>query len=281
MIATAEKPKRIYEKKYPTILGHRGYRMIQKNGAYICSYLFKHSNYFMPRRFLWGQIERVPELYEYIDALGGQRIRDIKELEDIGDVKDIEYEDVPTDVPIISITPQRLMAILRGEDTLSVPATAKLRFCDTTGHHYPAEFFAELAGDKSMELYIEKINQLVEEGRPILYFNGAVPRFNNERFKVVNSSIQLELAEKTLEDTRGYAERSTATEESVINETDHGSYVELISLLNAREEKPYYTRRLLDKDRNVVWSGTSYHMQGPWRVYAEDKTRLEALGAKP
>ncbi len=268
----------------PAISCYRGYKL-RKNKArdnFTCTYLFKHSNYHMPRSFVWGPSIHFNELQQFIDVLTQRQILEVKKFEEMGLATALEYEQPPEDVPIINISAQRLLAILRGEDTLSVPATAKIRFMESSGQHYPLEVFAELAGESTLGPYIETVLERIAEGRPVFCF-GKVPSFvDPKRIQVVPSDVQLHQAEQMTARTDEYLEPVEAPpEEIIVKEAELPSHNETVSLLTRAGEAPYYTRRLLTKKGDLLWCGTSYHIQGPWTEYNRDKTRLEALGVTP
>ncbi len=270
------------------MLTYRGYYTRGKRDRRECVYLVKFGNFFLPRSFSWMEPENIEGLKSYIDALCTRNIGASAPWEDRGVAVDLVHQPAPEDVPMVWVSPERLLAVLRGEDPLQIPANAQVRITSHStgnGRQLPVELQAEVLANEGplFDRYVALIRQHVGSDKPLFYIEtpptklrkGLVPYLGSTGANLPANDGILEHDEPSVTPKpiptappRSIAEEPYAT-------TAHNGYEEIISHVR-NVERPYFVRRLV-RQQSVFWAGTAWLAAGPWVVYHEDKTIADAL----
>lgn len=270
---------------------HRGYMCFlkQRMRQIRCIYKIANCNLWMPREFIWQNSSKM-DCNHYIDLLARKQIADAKAIEDQGLVSDSIYDtSVEPDRKFVVLHPARLLAILRGEEVLEIPLDARIRFQPQNRHYTVNDVDAAIFDKEVTEAYIQRIRQMVGEGKPII----AVTTEDDKKllakygFRLVDSKMHsganLDIARAemgmTNENTGEVFQAPAPVNETSVSVVEHGTHTETVSLITGNNQTPYFVRRLL-REQYLLWSGTSYEANGPWTEYTRDTSRLTALGIK-
>lgn len=239
----------------------------------------------MPRDFSWQNTSRL-DCSHYIDLLAKKCIADAKALEDKGFVTDIIYETeaLGENRPHVTIMPERLMAMLRGEEVLEVPVDAVIRFGNSSKKFNLNYVEAALFSKEVTEAYFQRLRKMVGEGQPIVAIATLDEKSLLEKYGMrlmdakTHSGVNLDIAreEMGLSETSIQHAAPAPVAEVVVSSIQHDTHTETVTLITANNQTPYFVRRLL-RDQVLLWSGTSYTAEGPWTEYHRDAARLHAL----
>lgn len=260
---------------------HRGYRLTIKQKRVInCVWLVEGCNMWLPREFLWDSGNK-EECQHYIDLIAAKKMVEAKLIEETGIIKEAVYDTTEQGRKrIVKLNPVRLMAIVRGEEFLEIPVDCRVHITDRrmSMHDIDAALFSD-------ELTAEYVRQLraLNGNRPVI---AAAISENMKKYGVdthaENQHTGCNLALTDAAPVRASQPEDVPPEPSEIpiSATDHNTYTETVSLLTIEGKAPYFVRRLI-RDRYLLWSGTSFHANGPWTRYYIDPSRLAALGITP
>jgi hypothetical protein len=239
---------------------YRGFRIMpQANGVLFVRWMSKHVNYYLPRFFEFrGTVE---DCCKYCDALIDKRIWDSKKYEDHGMATGQTFEPEQVPGPIVSISPNRLLAVMLGLDPMCVPAAATIHFTSHKGRHWadfiPAELVAEgVLPDIDMESLKTSLTASA----------ASIPDYQHTGLNVPRPVL---VEETKIEEQK--------IQEINIASFDREYYQEQISLIASNP--PYYCRRLT-KGSDLIYMATSWSKDGPWTVVSCDKERCMVLGIK-
>jgi len=276
---------------------HRGYRIhnASKKATYNrVVYLLKHANFHCPIRFLWHDAGNMVELHKYIDSLVFRDTLTSSKYEEKGIATDHEYRDYNGEAPLITLSPHRLIAILRGEDVLEVPADATIRLHSSSekgvSRFLPNEFMAALA-DSGLDAFQDWATMLrVQEGRPVRVEGGMenLPRTRkdkNQWFHLTShddyghSGAMLEAAEHLMPSGGDAVARPPeAPKERLIRAKKTDTGVDTISVIEQEGSPPYFCRRIISVQGTTLYSATSWSIIGPWTSHLHDRIGLELAG---
>lgn len=254
-----------------------------------CMYLISRCNLWMPREFIWQNTSKV-DCNSYIDLLARKQLADAKVIENNGLVADqIMDHSAEPDRPFVTVTPARLLAMLRGEEVLEVPMDARIRFKPTQAHYTLNDLDAAIFGKELTEEYVRTLRRMVGEGRPIIAISTPEEKKILEKYgyrlvdSKMHSGANLDIAREDMglaNDNTGEVFQAPApVNETSVSVVEHGTHTETVSLITGNNQTPYFVRRLL-REQYLLWSGTSYEANGPWTEYTRDTSRLTALGIK-
>lgn len=270
---------------------HRGYIcfMKQRERQIRCQYRISRCNLWMPREFLWQNTSR-GDCCHYIDLLARKEIAAARAIQEQGLVADIVFEtETADDRPFVTIHPTRLLAMLRGEEVLEVPLDARIRFIPDSGKgHYTAnDVDAAIFSKEITEEYLRALRRLIGEGRPVMVLPMIEEQATLEKygFRLTDAKLHSGFNLDIAREVNGQQANETSGAPAPVDETsvttvEHGTHTETVSLITGNEQRPYFVRRLL-RQQHLLWSGTSYHADGPWTEYHRDTARLIALHINP
>lgn len=244
----------------------------------------------MPREFFWQNTSRADCLH-YIDLLAQKRIADAKAIEDSGLVSDATYETETAgpDRNFVTVNPERLLAMLRGEEVLEVPIDSRIRFHPGKKRYTSNDLDAAIFDDAVTDAYYTRIRKMVGEGRPIFVVSMPDEKHTLEKYghrlvdAKMHSGMNLDVACEEAgvgEDTIQIPVAPAPVAEVVVASIQHGTHMETVTLITGNNQTPYFVRRLL-RDQLLLWSGTAFKAEGPWTEYHKDTARLTALGIDP
>ena len=260
---------------------YRGYRCTQKGDGLLVRLLYKHCNFWMPRRFFWID-KNWAELARYINALSEKRTTDARVFEDAGLAVDHIYEPPPAKTKIVRISPQRLLAVLRGEDVLEMPSDYRLIIDDARNRKQTINnAMGDIISDgEVLTAHIEQLKDMLGAGYPVFYFTTEeTDRLKGPLKNMAAVHTGFNLPDRNY-DVVDQAAPPEPVQETQVRSTDHGTHEERVSLISSNTSQPYFVRRLL-RGSHLLWQGTSFHANGPWTEYQRDASRLEALGITP
>jgi len=266
------------------ILGHyRGFRLERYRTTSVrCIYTMEWANLFLPRSFVWVDISNRAGLAQYIDAIVEKRAVDAGEWERNNLVAEVVASDSTYEnVPIVTISPMRLMSVLRGEDPLEVHANTVFRLVndDNGQKRYTVEnFLAEVVSTVKEDEHIKATLERIETQRPIFY-STQLPHSIRSKHNMFPAPMHtgVNLASTADEAFQDPTPQAPVTEEVFLTASDHFTHTESVSLIAPQGSRPYFVRRILRKD-DVLWAGSSFSIKGPWHCYYKDASRLTALG---
>ena len=261
-------------------------------GYFRAKYRWKYGNTQLPMCFLWkGSLD---ELHEYIDALVDGKRKEQLFWENAGVAYSHEFNTVAEGKQVIEISKVRLLAVLRGEDPLHVPINSTLRFTEFSNSGkrlVPAEVIAEMLSTELEDLYVQELEKRLAKGLPILYVSGQGKMLGELKDRLVQDVSVKNSAENlaAIEKHEGFApvapdalsEGETLPAEELVHLQDFGTHHEEVIIKRPPGNgMPYFVRRL-SRDARLLWCGTSYCVNGPWKVYHTDPQRLLAIGIVP
>lgn len=262
---------------------YRGYKCTPKADGLLVKLLYRHCNFWLPRRFFW--IDRNwAELARYINALAEKRTTDARVFEDAGLAVDHIYEPPPAKTKIVRVSPRRLLAVLRGEDVLEIPSDHRLIVDDS---HSRKQTLNNAMGDiisdgEILTAHIEQLKTMLGAGYPVFYFTTE----ETDRLKGPLKNMEavhtgFNLPDHTSDEPAlAQATPPEPVQETPVRSVDLGTHEERVSLISSNTSQPYFVRRLL-RGSHLLWQGTSFHANGPWTEYQRDASRLAALGIEP
>lgn len=247
----------------------------------------------MPREFYYQNTSRF-DCNNYIDMLAQKRIADAKACEDKGLVTDLVYEPGAADSsdrPFVNVTPERLLALLRGEEVLEVPIDARIRFKPLHNRYTSNDVDAAIFANDLTEEYYKVLKKRVGEGMPIVAVHTPeeLELLEKYGFRLIDSKMHsasnLDIACESLGITANQQAVHTNAPPAPIDEIEisseaHRTHTETVTLIAGQGRNPYFVRRLL-RDQYLLWSGTSFTANGPWTEYYRDQARLTALDITP
>jgi len=198
-------------------------------------------------------------------------------IERSGIVQDIVRVEEPVDVPVITISPLRLIALLRGEDTLQVPIDSKIVLAENLPH--AREVWAELLNSELIPDYLRLLREHLGEGLPIVCLREKdIPELTWGEFKNPTSDFRIKLFDKNklAGIKRNHDATNAVDQETVISARDHGAYMEVISAVIGNQGS-YFVRRIMQRNQ-VIYEATAFAKEGPWKVYKKEDHIMEALG---
>lgn len=261
---------------------HRGYKCgVRQKKVIGCRFAIEGCNLWMPREFLWDN-GNVAECKHYIDLIAAKRMIEARAIEDKGLVKELVYDtSEQSRKRLITINPIRLLAMLRGEEFLEIPLDTRIRVADD--RLAVRDIDAAILSEEMTAEYIRQLKNICGT-QPIIAATITELKGLKNKYSIEvpperqHSAFNLALTDAS--ETRNDEAPPEPMDQIPISGTDHGSYTETVSLITVRGKPPYFVRRLI-RDRYMLWSGTSFHANGPWTRYYTDPSRLAALGITP
>jgi len=271
---------------------HRGFNcyLKQRERRIRCQYRLVNCNLWIPREFFWENTSKA-DCCHYIDLLAAKRLNEAREFDDRKLATEHTYERGDgADRPFVTVSAQRLIAMMRGEEVLEVPLDARIRFALPNGKYTANDIDAAILGPELMEEYIKSIRRLVGEGVPIMVAQMPEEKELMDKYgarltdTVMHSGFNLAIArggfpqhEVPAPDVAAAAAAPAPVQETEVRKAEYGTHTETVSLITCSNQVPYFVKRLI-RDQHLLWCGTSYDASGPWSEYHRDSSRLTALG---
>ena len=260
--------------------------MITRGETFVCTFQLKDANHWLPRTFVWNDRDR-DALMSYIDALTEKN----KTVAAMWETKGVPTEHVYVAAPecIIRLDPAKLMAVLRGEYALEVPAYGRIMLTSEGQQlvYMPQAVEASLlAADGPLaELYLKRIRQMVGAGEPVVCMTRK--EFDSPSVKAIGLTLwnpkgnltgdikppkripffTQDLTEQAPESAP--VQRNEA-EEIEINRVEHSTHLEI-----NYTKGDYFVRRLF-LDEMEFYVASSYDGQ-QWDVFSVDQAIYDTV----
>jgi hypothetical protein len=290
---------------------HRCYllqpRKFNGAGAWKATSVFPALAEDLPASFLWTAREDREGLKKYIDALLTSRRSESIYFEKAGLVEEIEMPSIarPEDTKIRANV-WRFVDFMTLRDACDIPLWGKVHFI-TDGHNVvPIEFLAavmQLFDPEAKRFYnpkadwwhcresdLERMGLRPEDitsgmyrqryQQPSVDAEGAEGEDVLGEDDVVDTETGSVDETPTPQTTRATTRKppSPVTREISVTTAKHAKHADVLTLAQPKNGPPYYVRRMITYQGQLLWAATSYHPDGPWNVSHRDAAMLLALG---
>ncbi len=252
---------------------HRCFYIKPKAPGWLATNVFPALAPDLPRSFVWTVKEDREGLKVYIDALLAHRRTETIAIEEQGAVTETEifHYDRPND-PVIRVNVRRFIDCLLLRDEFSIPLWGKIHFI-TDGHRIiPREFIAAIGQ------LLNEDGKFIDPDRPWrhcaekdLTAMGLTP---ND----ITSSMYADQYRTNEQEAAEPEGPDAAPREIEMSREVYNRHVDLTTRVEPAGEKPYFARRIMTLRGALLWSGTSYQLHGPWKVWTRETSQLLALG---
>ncbi len=236
----------------------------------------------IPASFVWTAKQDLDGAKAYIDALLSGRTSASIYYEKVGLVSDIEHHviDRPND-PTVRVLVHRLAELLLLRDHFSVPLWGKVRFITDGQRLVPIDLIAAIAAMVDPEgKYIDTkktwraASEKDLEAMGITKDDVTTSLYRRKEPSIKPASLQ----PVPLEDADD--EPEIEPQQFEVSRTVGERHVDLVTCVKPGGEQPsFYARRIFTfRDNVLLWEGTSYNPDGPWKVWHRNNTRMLAEG---
>lgn len=273
---------------------HKFYYCRKKGNSFVCNYAIKNANFWLPRSFIWHDAQDMNGLRAYIDALTFNNKTVTSLWEEKRMATDHVYEPEP-EGGVVRLDALKLMAFLRGEYVLEVPAKGRIVLSDKGGKptYMPLEAHVALVNDPQLvHDYIARLRELVNTNKPILcvtreqikdakskalevdVWNPFCNVTGTHEFPQVNSLTSDAPASHSF--ASNFKENTAPEQEDKeveVSRVAHDSYLEI-----NYTTKHYFTRRYFLKDGAPFYGASSYDGI-KWTVFFVEQTIYDTIFA--
>jgi hypothetical protein len=236
----------------------------------------------IPSKFVWAFADDKEGLKHYIDLiLTGQR-SEATMVEATGAITEQEmfHLDRPQD-QVINVNIRRFVDYLLLRDRFSVPLWGKVKFITDQSNIIPREFIAAIAQ------ILGEDGKFLDPNRPWKHCTekdleamGLKPSdvtssMNRGKFSSHAASPSIESTFVPPEETDVPA---PPPQEVEMRRDAYRDYVDLLTQVRPEEGDPYFVRRIISLRGPILWAGSAYRPNGPWKVWQRDNAQLLALG---
>lgn len=244
-----------------------------------------------PREFIWTSREDREGLRTYIDLITAGRRAEAIDFEDRKLVHSIQYDPMPVE-GTVKVTLERFLDFITMRGHIDVPLKHKVQFVGNRGRQLvPAEFITSLMkyvpnpkwfGDPSDWHWVKR-DELDEIDPAGLTVSSGMYRGMPNAVDNPEDVAAMEadgVGSQVVPSIRRYRRRqvSKPPRETEIERVAHERYFELLTVATPSHGPQYFVRRLSTYAGEMLWSGTSYNLSGPWAEHERNSGMLLALG---
>ncbi len=258
-----------------TIWSHRCFHIKSKGSGWFAKNVFPALAPDLPASFQWTVKEDREGLKVYIDALLAHRRTETIAIEEQGAVTDIEvfHYDRPNDT-IIRVKVARFIDYMLLRDEFDIPLWGKVHFITDGNNVVPREFIA------SIGQLLGENGKFISPDRPWRHCTekdltamGLTP--NDVTSSMYADQYPGRAIDPGVMDTEG---PDAEPREIEMSREVYDRHVDLTTRVEPVGERPYFARRIMTLRGVLLWSGTSYQLHGPWKVWTRETSQLLALG---
>jgi len=282
MKTAVERPSRVNASNgNPFMLMHRCYKLSPLRKGWKGTLLFNWVYEQWPSSFFWTNKNDIDGVKKYIDLLLTDHIAEAKFYEANGLVEDVQYIDpnerVSLEKNFVHVNIHRMLDLFKLRDSFRVPIWHKLHFVTDQNRLVPVEFIAALSEftgedeDMGGDWKKAKKEDLSEMGL-------AIEDVHTGMYREDSASVEAGRGEEAAEEGD---DPDRPPDETEVSRKTFDRHFELVSRITRGGARPYFCRRLIRYDGHVLWSGTAWDAQGPWRTHERDNAQLLALGVVP
>lgn len=282
----------------------RGYRMWQQGPAVELHNLFTELYPEHPSKFKWkknGTQFDMAALQRFIDAIYTNNVAQLTADQEEGRAYDVEYPSTPA--PTLQrhyVRLPQLLSLLSLKGEVPLPLWGRVSFITDGKSLVPVEMLTHLASvaPHLFEAPLPNVRwrQIKTEGdlfrtlklRPeqvtTAMYRDHGPIGGSEGPKPLPADVIAARDQAEAHDTRAplqaedpeTVEPATPTAETPISRNEGNGYVELVTRVESRPT-PHFARRVIARGR-VIYSATSWSLDGPWHVWERNVSAMLGLG---
>lgn len=249
----------------------------------------------LPLSFTWTERD-IDGVKRYIDALVADRVTEAKYFEERGFATNHVYPQHDPKSEAVEVRIDDFVDFLLLRQKICLPAHRRIHFfTDNERRKFvPSTYITSIAQLPGLEFLAQHADQ---DWHPIPTTENTIGGLKAEE---VNTGLGLDHPDMSLADWKtasppapageaGPAGQATspvgagagATPESEISRKAKDKHFELITYVRPRGAQPYFVKRLATYGGEMLWSGTSFQLEGPWTEYLRENALLIGLGIEP
>jgi len=234
--------------------------------------------------FVWNAFTDREGLEEYIDDLiTGRRSKSVVPEANgiVTECKDYDWKIVPQspnthkDPTVFEITVNRFVECMLLRDKMCLPLWGRLRFITDGKRLVPASFIGAMAP------LLNKDGDHVDPGPNWKWADeGDLAAMGLQPDDVTSGLYRGQAAPRSSYSTPSSDDAPDVEPQQIeVSRSVGRTHVDLVTLVRPVDGEPFYARRIfLFADSHLLWDGTSFHRNGPWKVWQRDSSRMLAEG---
>ena len=265
---------------------YRCYHIKPKHGTWRCTNVLRGITLDFPDSFVWTAYGDRTGLKKFIDCLlRGEKV-EVERYEKAGVVTEV-IPNEKHDTPYVHISLDRMLEVLSMRDTLRVPLYGRVGLCTSRdgsnrfiakdAYLIMAKYGAILPGvpsdwspenvvginDKTIERLGLDENHMHSGAHLDGEDSSPTPTPAGEAAPVGQAPVVSSKQPKEVERLRRYVKDNV---------------IELFTEVHPDGAKPFFVRRLISSDGELLFSASSFSAEGPWKEFTRNSSALLALG---